>query len=141
MTKAAVDRTGLASQKCQSLPLSHLNIYIGGHLEGVVIRSVARRSELSAYPQICQQVQALTEAGWAAIAIGQALSDAGYRSPRANACLRAQKIRGLQGPLGIRAPHRRVRPRDGLLPDEWWPAELVCALEIPRARKALATSW
>lgn len=106
-----------------------------------MIRPVARRSELSTYPQICQQVQALTEASWAAIAIAQALSDVGYRSPRANACLRAQKIRGLQGPLGIRAPHPRIRQSDGLLPDEWWPAELVRAREIPRARKALATSW
>jgi hypothetical protein len=41
----------------------------GGHTEGVVIRPVGKLSELSTYPQICQLVQELTEAGWAATAI------------------------------------------------------------------------
>src|SRR2546421_78764 len=43
----------------------------GGHTEGVVIRPVGKLSELSTYPQICQLVQELTEAGWAATAIAQ----------------------------------------------------------------------
>ena len=105
----------------------------GGHLEGVVIRPVGKLSELSTYPQICQQVQALTEAGWAAIAIAQALNDAGYCPPRTTTRFGAQTIRRLQRQLGLRAPRPRVRQRDGLGPDEWWPAELVRVLEIPRA--------
>ena len=47
----------------------------GGYTEGIVIRPVGKLSELSTYPQICQQVQALTDAGWAATAIAQALTD------------------------------------------------------------------
>ena len=48
----------------------------GGYTEGIVIRPVGKLSELSTYPQICQQVQTLTEAGWTATAIAQALSEA-----------------------------------------------------------------
>ncbi len=105
----------------------------GGHSEGVVIRPVGKLSELSTYPQICQQVQALTEAGWAATAIAQALNDAGYCPARATTRFRVQTIRELQRRLGVRALRPHVRQRDGLLPDEWWPAELVRALDIPRA--------
>ena len=92
-----------------------------------------RKRHVITYPQICQQVQALTEAGWAATAIAQALNNAGYCPPHTTARFRAQTIRELQRRLGVRAPRPRVRQRDGLLPDEWWPAELVRALEIPRA--------
>lgn len=107
--------------------------WIGGsHTEGVVIRPVGKLSELSTYPQICQQVQALTEAGWTALAIAQALSDAGFRPPRSTTGFRAETITQLQRQLGMRAPRPRVRQHDGLLPDEWWPTELVRQLHIPR---------
>jgi hypothetical protein len=49
----------------------------GGSSEGAVIRPIGKLSDLSPYPQICQRVQELTEAGWAATAIAQALSDEG----------------------------------------------------------------
>jgi hypothetical protein len=98
-----------------------------------VIRPVGKLSELSTYPQICQQVRTLTEAGWAATAIAQALSDAGYCPAHATARFGAQTIRKLQRQLAVRAPRPRVRPRDGLLPNEWWPGELVRMLDIPRA--------
>src|SRR5205823_5049914 len=62
----------------------------GGHTEGVVIRPVGKLSELSTYPQICHQVQALTEAGWAATTIAQALNGAGFRPSRSNTGFRAQ---------------------------------------------------
>jgi len=104
----------------------------GGQTEGVVIRPVGKLSELSTYPQICHQVRALTEAGWAAAAIAQALSDAGFRPCRPNIGFRAQTITQLQRRLGVRAPRPRVRQHDGLLPDEWWPTELVRTLGIPR---------
>ena len=105
----------------------------GGSTEGVVIRPVSKLSELSTYPQICQQVQVLTEAGWAATAIAQALNDVGYCPARASARFGAQTIRQLQRRLEVRAPRPRVRIRNELLPDEWWPAELARLLDIPRA--------
>src|SRR5438270_1055841 len=80
----------------------------GGHTEGVVIRPVGKLSELSTYPQICQQIQALTEAGWAATAIAQALNDAGYCPARATSCFGVQTIRKLQRQLAVRAPRPRV---------------------------------
>jgi len=36
----------------------------GGHTQGVVIRPVGKLSELSTYPQICQLVQALSDADY-----------------------------------------------------------------------------
>lgn len=105
----------------------------GGHTEGVVIRPVGKLSELSTYPQICQVVQELTEAGWAATAIAQALSEAGYSSAHATSHFGVQTIRKVQQQLTVRAPRPRLRPRNELLSNEWWPAELVRLLEIPRA--------
>lgn len=104
----------------------------GGHTGGGVIRPVGKLSELSTYPQICQQVQALTEAGWAAVAIAQALSDAGFRPPRSITGFRAETITQRQRQLGVKAPRSRVRHHDGFLPAEWWPTELARQLRIPR---------
>ena len=104
----------------------------GGHTEGVVIRPIGKLSELSTYPQICHQVQVLTEAGWAAVAIAQALNEAGFRPPRSTTGFRAEMITQLQRQLGMKAPRPRVRHHEGFLPHEWWPTELARHLRIPR---------
>ncbi len=105
----------------------------GGSTESVVIRPVRKLSQLSTYPQICQRVQELTEAGWAATAIAQALSDEGYGSARAMASIGKQTVRQIQRHVGVKAPRPRSRSHQDLLPDEWWPAELARTLHIPRA--------
>ncbi len=104
----------------------------GGHTEGVVIRPIGKLSELSTYPQICHQVQMLTEAGWAAVAIAQALNEAGFRPPRSTTGFRAEMITQLQRQLGMKAPRPRVQHHEGFLPHEWWPTELARHLRIPR---------
>ena len=103
-----------------------------GLTSGIVIRPAGKLSELSTYPQICQQVQVLTEAGWAATAIAQALNDAGFRPSRSNTGFRAQTITQLQRQLGVRAPRPRDRHHDDLLSDERWLPELARLLGIPR---------
>jgi len=103
-----------------------------GSTEGVVIRPVGKLSDLSTYPQICHQIQKLTEAGWAATAIAEALNDAGYRSARSTTCFRAETVMQFQRQLGVKAPRPRIRHHDGFLPDEWWPTELARQLHIPR---------
>jgi len=105
----------------------------GGHTENIVLRPISKLSDLSTYQEICQQIKELTAAGWSAVAIAQALNEAGYRPPRSNPTFRAQTITGLQRQLAIAAPRPRVRKRDSLLPEEWWPAELVHRLAIPKA--------
>lgn len=104
----------------------------GNQTEGIVIRPIGAMSELSTYPQICQQVQALTEAGWTAVAIAQALTEAGFRPPRSTTNFRAEMISHLQRELGLKAPRPRIRHHEGFLPNEWWPAELTRQLQIPR---------
>jgi hypothetical protein len=107
--------------------------WIGGvHTEGVVIRPIGKLSELSTYPQICHQIQMLTEAGWVAVAIAQALNEAGFRPLRSTTGFRPEMITQLQRQLGIKAPRPRVRHHEGFLPDEWWPTELARQLHIPR---------
>lgn len=103
-----------------------------GHTEGIVIRPVRSLSDLSTYQDICSRVKELTEAGWSAVAIAGALTDAGYRPPRANPDFRAPLVAQLQRTLGVVASRPHVRKREGLLPDEWWPAELVHMLGIPK---------
>jgi hypothetical protein len=112
----------------------HVRIeWIGGSsTEGVVIRPIGTLSELSTYSQLCQQVQELTEAGWAAVAIAQALNEAGFRPPRSTTGFRAETVSQLQRQLGVKAPRPRVGHHEGFLPDEWWPTELARQLHIPR---------
>lgn len=112
----------------------HVRIeWIGGsHTEGIVIRPIGTLSELSTYAQLCQQVQELTEAGWAAASIAHALNEAGFRPARSPAGFRAETISQLQRQLGVKAPRPRVRHHEGFLPHEWWPTELARQLPIPR---------
>lgn len=88
----------------------HIEWIGGGHTEGFVIRPVGKLSELSTYPQICQPVQELTEAGWADTAIAQALSDASYCSAHAPARFGAQTVREVQRRLGVRTPRPPIVP-------------------------------
>jgi len=110
----------------------HIEWIGGGSSEGVVIRPIGKLRDLSTYPQICQRVQELTEAGWAATAIAVALSNEGYCSARATASFGAQMIRQIQRQVGVSAPRPQSTSRQELLPNEWWPAELVRTLGIPR---------
>ena len=143
LTTTAADRKEIMRQVVERVIIDvqgsseRVNVRIewigGGCSEGVVIRPIGKLSDLSTYPQICQRIQELTEAGWAVTAIAQALSDEGYGPARGAARFGAQTIRQIQRLLGVRAPRPRCRSRQELLPDEWWPAELVRILGIPRA--------
>jgi hypothetical protein len=107
--------------------------WVGGtHTEGIVIRPIGTLSELSTYPQICQRVQELTEAGWTAVAIAQALNEEGFRPPRSTMGFRSETVSQLQRELGVKAPRPRIRHREKFRPDEWWPTELARQLHIPR---------
>src|SRR5579883_794874 len=107
--------------------------WVGGtHTEGVVLRPIGTLCELSTYPQLCQRVLKLTEAGWTAIAIAQALNEEGFRPPRSTKGFRPEIVSQVQRELGVKAPRPRIRHREGFLPDEWWPTELARQLHIPR---------
>ena len=105
----------------------------GGSTEGVAIRPIGKLTDLSTYPQICQRVQELTEAGWTARAIAQALCDEGYGSARATASFGKQTVRQIQRHVGAKAARPQSRSGQELLPDEWWAGELARMLDIPSA--------
>jgi DNA invertase Pin-like site-specific DNA recombinase len=105
----------------------------GGHTTGEVIRPVGKLSDLSSYPQLCERVRQLTEAGWAATAIADHLNDEGYHPAHASARFGAPTIRTLQRQLAVTTPRPRVRTRTELGPEDWWPADLGRTLDIPKS--------
>jgi hypothetical protein len=91
----------------------------GGRTEGETVRSVARWEDLSAYPQLCAWVAALTREGWPAATIARRLEEEGFRSARAGSHLGAQAVRVLQRRLGAARRGPRRPCRDGLGEHEW----------------------
>jgi DNA invertase Pin-like site-specific DNA recombinase len=105
----------------------------GGSSTGEVTRSIAAWSNLSAYPQLCARVAALTAGGCPAAAIAERLRAEGFTTVRPGRVIGAQAVRALQHRLGLaRRGPRRVR-RDGLGEQEWWPTELARRLAISRS--------
>ena len=93
-TTTAVDRKDLIRQVVERVVVDvqgrservivRIECVGGGATQGVVIRPVAHLSDLSTYEHLRAQVRTLTEAGWTANAIAQAVHEAGYRPRRAN---------------------------------------------------------
>jgi len=106
----------------------------GGHTEGEMIRDIARLSDLSSYPQLCERVRILTEQGHAAPAIAEQLNTEGYRPARQDARFRLTQVAELQRRLGLRVCRPRIRDRAGLGPAEWWAADLADRLGLSRSR-------
>jgi len=105
----------------------------GGHTEGEMVRDIARLSDLSYYPQLCERVRALTEEGVSALAIAEQLNAAGYRPARQSARLGLAQVTELQRRLGIRASHPRIRDQHGISAEEWWSSDLADRLRLSRS--------
>lgn len=106
----------------------------GGYTEGEMIRDIARVSDLSSYPQLCERVRLLTEQGHTAPAIAEQLNSEGYRPARQDARFRVAHVTEVQRRLGLRACRPRIRDRAGLDPAEWWAADLADRLGLSRSR-------
>jgi len=109
----------------------------GGTTDGIVIRPIARLADLSYYPQLCARVRTLTAARSTAQGIAEHLNAEGFRPARDGTCFGAQSIRMLQHRLGLRPWRGHIQRRDGLGPDEWWPADFIRV--VPLSRSTLHT--
>jgi DNA invertase Pin-like site-specific DNA recombinase len=105
----------------------------GGHTQGELVRAIARLCDLSFYPQVCERVRSLTEAGRSAAAIAEQLNADGYRPARPGARFGLAQVTAVQRRLGLRVSHPRRRDRQGLGPDEWWSSEVADRLGLSRS--------
>jgi DNA invertase Pin-like site-specific DNA recombinase len=104
----------------------------GGQTEGEAIRPVARVSDLSYYPELCERVRALTSQGLSAKVIAARLAEEGYHPAREGEHFGVQVINELEQRLGLRPKRRRTQDRAGLGPNEWWLGEIAQRLGMPR---------
>jgi DNA invertase Pin-like site-specific DNA recombinase len=110
----------------------HLEWVGGRQTAGEVVRPIAQLRDLSYYPQLCDRVRALTATGCSLPAIGQQLEAEGYRPAHAAGHFGPAGIAAIQRQLGLRSRRHRRQRREGLAPDEWWPAELAQLLDCTR---------
>jgi DNA invertase Pin-like site-specific DNA recombinase len=107
--------------------------WIGGsQTPGELVRPVARLTQLSTYPRLCERVRALAAAGRRAAAIAAQLNAEGFRPPKRHERFGSQGVLALLQRLGLDAPRSRSRSRAGLGPDEWWLPTLALAVGMPR---------
>jgi len=105
----------------------------GGQTDGIVTRPVARYADLSYYPELSRRIRTLAQEGLSTTAIAQQLTAEGYRPPQDGAHFGEATMRELHRRLGITPGKQRLRRREGLAVDEWWPTEIAQMLEIPRS--------
>jgi hypothetical protein len=103
----------------------------GTRTEDVLIRPVARLSQLSYYPQLCERVRELVGEGLTAVAIASRLNAEGYRPPKRREQFGPQGVRELLVRLGLHEPLSRSTLHDDLGTDEWWVQSLAHQLGMP----------
>jgi len=131
--RQVVDRVAVEAQGASEQVHVRIDWVGGGQTVGVVPRSVARLASLRSYPQLCQRLQELTQAGLSAPTIAQRLTEEGYTSSRQGSRLGSQAVREVQRRLGLRGRRTRPHQREGLGPDEWWASDLVELLDLSRS--------
>ena len=102
----------------------------GLNTQAHITRPVARWSQLSYYPQLCQSLKQ-----WATESLGtddiiDRLQQAGFHPPKRRTTFNRQMVRVLMRRLGLGSPHG-PRPRPMLERHEWWLPELAATLDMP----------
>jgi hypothetical protein len=130
--RQVVERVVVDAQGASERVLVRIDWVGGDQTGGEVHRPIARFSDLSSYPQLCERIRALTAEGLSAQAIAARLVAEGYRPPHEGAQLGVSAVTMLQRRLGLRQGRMPPRSREGLGPDEWWAAELARQLGTGR---------
>lgn len=99
----------------------------GGTTAGIATRPISRVENLSYYPQLCDRIRDLAEAGLGSGRITEYLAQEGFHSPKYARPFSRQSVIELMRRLGVRQPHRRRRPV--LKENEWWFSDLQCELD------------
>ena len=83
----------------------------GGTTAGIATRPISQIEHLSYYPQLCDRIRSLAEAGYRSGRITEYLAAEGFHSPKYARPFSRQSVIELMRRLGVHQPHRRRRPR------------------------------
>lgn len=106
--------------------------WVGGtKTESEMIRPVAKLSQLSYYPQLCNRIRTLADEGLKAEEIAEQLNAEGLRPPKRREQFGRQGIQDLMARLGLAQHRSRSKSREGLGEQEWWLPELARQISAP----------
>ena len=102
----------------------------GSSCQAQIIRPVAKWTQLSNYPQLCQYLEQLARTTLSTDEIINRLHQAGFHPPKRRKTFNRQIVRTLMRRLGLR--HRPCpTPSASLAENEWWLPELAATLDMP----------
>ena len=96
-----------------------------------LIRPVAKWTQLSYYPQLCQTLKQLAQANLTTDEIIEQLHQSGFRPPKRRKTFNREGVRALMRRLGLiqsSPPHSS----EALAKNEWWLPDLARQLEMPK---------
>lgn len=102
----------------------------GFSCQAQIIRPVAKWTQLSYYPQLCQRLKQLAQANLTTDAIIDCLHQEGFRPPKRRTTFNREMVRTLMRHLGL-ATRQFPRASEPLPEHEWWLPELASTLEMP----------
>jgi len=110
--------------------------WAGGHTtHAETARPVARLTQLSSYPQLCDRVRQLAEQGHRATAIAKRLHAEGFRPAKGHQRIGVNAIKQLLRDLDCPPADTRTPitppPGEEPGPDEWWLDDLATKLAMP----------
>jgi DNA invertase Pin-like site-specific DNA recombinase len=113
----------------------HLSIHWqGGSITPLSFqRPVAKFTQLSYYPQLCQCILHYKDQGLSAAAIAQRLNQDGFRPPKRSQVFSEASVQALCRTLNLTQPISVPLPIDALKPHEWWLTDLAHTLHMPTA--------
>ena len=102
----------------------------GGTTAGSTTRPIRHIEHLSYYPQLCNRIRTLAQAGHPAGQIAERLEQEGYRPPKCAERFSRPAVLELMQRLGVHQP--RTRRRATLAVHEWWVSDLARTVGIPK---------
>lgn len=105
--------------------------WMGNSISNVeLIRPVAKWTQLSNYPRLCQRLKELVQAGATTEEIAQSLNQEGFYPPKRRKTFNAEEVRALMRRLGLVTP-RIPENQASLAEHEWWLPQLAGVLQMP----------
>lgn len=121
--------------------------WFGGQCsEHILIRPVAKLTQLSYDPQVCQRIRELAAQQLDATSLATQLNQEGFRPPKRRETFNAAGVRVLQR-LDLVALRKQTKAQPELEPHNWTIAELARIIDMPYvslynwARQGLLQAW
>ena len=105
--------------------------WVGGDVtQDKIIRPVAKWTQLSRYPQLCQRLEEMVAAKLTTIEMITLLHQEGFHPPKQRKTFNPQILRTLIRRLGF-GSRKEPKPKAMLDEHEWWLPELAAVLNMP----------